>query len=110
HLPALARARALALAGVRRRLDEEHVPAGRGVREPGRDTRIRSPLPHLTAEAARPEPRTHAPLVDAHLPGRLPFGDLARGLPAQVGDPPLEISHARLARVLADHEPQRLVA
>ena len=57
HLAELAGDRQLALAGVRLRLDEEDVAAGSGVREPGRDTGIRSASSHLAGETARPEPR-----------------------------------------------------
>src|ERR671924_2225510 len=101
----------LEAAGARegRRLDEEHVaPDGRHC-EAGRDAWIRSALAHLADEAARPEPLSHPRLVDADLL-LAALREAARGLAAERRQLPLEVADARLARVFADHEPERLVA
>src|SRR5581483_2229175 len=94
-----------AAARIRRRLDEEHVAAGGGVGEPGRDAGLGGALAHLAREAPRPQPLAETLLVEADLL-RLPLRDLRRRLPADVGDPALEVANARLARVLADDRAQ----
>src|SRR5207247_7395884 len=98
HLAELARDRELALARVGGCLDEEDVAADGREGEAGRDARVGRALTRVGREAARPEPRAHALLVGLDAL-RLPLGDLARGLAAEVGDPALEIADARLARV-----------
>src|SRR5204863_5368190 len=56
----------------------------------------------------RPAPLAYALLVDPALVF-LALRDLAGRLPEEVGDTPLEPAQSRFARVLADHEPERLV-
>ena len=109
HLAELAGDRQLALAGVRLRLDEEDVAAGRGVREARRDAGVGSALAHLAREAARCRATSGRAARRRGAFRSSPSRDLARGLSAEIGDATLEPAHTRLARVLADHEAQRLV-
>ena len=76
----------------------------RPVATPGSDVRLRT----SASEAPRAEPLAHELLVRAHLL-RPALGDPARRLPADGRDLPLELAHARLARVLADDRAQPLV-
>src|SRR5205823_2807102 len=102
HVPELPRDRQAALARIRGRLEEQHVAADGSERQPGRDAGIGCALAHLALEASRPEPPAHAALVDPErLRARLAFCDLTRRLAQDVGEPPLEIAHPRLPRVLA---------
>src|SRR5207248_1399163 len=99
-----------ALARIGGRLEEQHVSADRGERQPGGDTGIGRALAYLALEAPWPEPAAHATLVDAQpLRTRLAFGDLTGRLAQHVGEPPLEVAHAGFACVLADDQPQRPV-
>src|SRR5262249_10970012 len=92
------------------RLEEEDVAAAGGERQARRDAGVGGALAHLAFEAAWAEPAANAALVDAQdLGASLPLGDLPRSFAEDVGKPPLEVSHARLARVLADDQPQRAV-
>src|SRR5207244_11768015 len=78
--------------------------------EPGRDTRIGGSLARLSLVAARAEPGAHALLVDPQCLRRgLLLGEPARGLAKDVRQTALEAAHAGLPRVLADHEPERVV-
>ena len=109
HVAELAGDRQLARARVGRGLDEEHVAADGRVGEAGRDAGVGGALARVGREAARAEPGAGLVGVDLDLRG-LALGDLARGLAQQVGDPPLQVADAGLARVLADHDAQRVVA
>ena len=60
-------------AGIRGRLDEEHVAAGRRVGEPGRDAGVGGALAHLAREPPRPEPVAQQVVVDADLRRASPF-------------------------------------
>src|SRR5262249_55793123 len=95
-------------ARVGRRLDEEHVPADGGDSETGGHAGVGGALADLAGETARAEPLAHALLVDPD-PTRLSLGDAKRRLPEDVGDPALETADARLTRVLAGDEADRLL-
>src|SRR5262249_3735830 len=95
--------------GIGRRFDEENVAAHRGDGEPRCDARLGGPFSYLAREAPRPEPLASTLLADPDL--RLPaLRNLACRPPAEIGDPPLEVAYARLARVLAGDDLQRVVA
>ena len=108
HLAELTGERQRAVAGHARRLDEEHVAAGRRPGQADRDARILGALLHLLVE----EPR-RAEHLDDHV-GRdgdrrlVALGAPPRRLPAQRADLALEVSHAGLARVAANHLAQRV--
>src|SRR5437762_649881 len=104
-----ARCAASAFARVGGRLDEEDIAADGCVREAGCDPWIGGALARVGREAARPEPGACGLLVDHDRLG-LALGDLAGGLAAEVGDPALEVADAGLARVLAGHDAQDIVA
>src|SRR4051812_43407219 len=108
HLAELAGDRQLPLAGIRRRLDEQHVAADRGVREPSRDAWIGGAPPRVAGEPAWPERRADARLVDIDR-SFAALGHLSRGFAAEVGYAALESADAGLAGVLANDEPQCVV-
>src|SRR5438128_12671742 len=110
HLAELAGDRQPALAGIRGGLDEEDVAADGREGEPGCDAGIGRPLAHVRLKTARAEPGAHATLVDAELlRGALSLRELPRGLAEHVRQPALEAPDTGLARVLANHEPERVV-
>src|SRR4029453_5711130 len=109
YVAELAGGRELPGARVGRGLDEEDVAADRCVGEAGRDSGIGRALAGVGRETAWAEPGARLVGVDLDRPGLAP-GDLARGLAEEIGDSPLQVSHAGLARVLADHDAQRVLA
>ena len=108
HLAELAGDRQPSGARVCGRLDEEDVPTDGRVGKPGRDTGVGRPPAGVGREPARAEPFADTLLVDLDLL-RVPGRNERRRLPAERRDLALEVAHAGLARVLRDHQPQRLV-
>ena len=92
----------------RRRLDEEHVAAGR--RSPRGRSRRRGPPcapPTSWKNFWRPSASRTASVVDRDRRLDLAGGDPRRGLAQQRAELALELAHARLARVLGDDELER---
>src|SRR4051794_31651395 len=109
HLAELAGDRELALAGYRRRLDEQHLAADRGPGESGGDAGVLG-APALLGEVpplAQELPRTLC--RDRRLALHLSLGDLPRHLAADAPDLALEVPYAGLARVLVDDRLDRRV-
>ena len=92
-----------------RRLDEQHVTAGTGDREPRRDARRRRALRGLGEELRPAEQRADVVGVDDDRRLGVAGRDLRRDLAQHLAELTLEVADAGLARVVGDDEPQRVV-
>src|SRR6185503_10008205 len=92
-----------------RGLDEEHLAAERRPREPGGDARLLRLQPRLREVAALAQQLARLGLGHRDLALRLALGEVPRHLAADRAELALEVADPRLARVLDDHDVDRVV-